>query len=350
MPGSVLDLDLPETTDTWPVWATKTRDCLQAIADDIEPLIATGAIEENADHSFHGYAVEDAKWYTVRAGSSEDIPTAGIGTKDGEWWVTDESGNQIQLTAGGAINIAGTGGFGGDYTTASAVAYYDDANERYTFYAGGGTDLAGLRGRSIQIGNNAADTNTVTIDNVAGTADWTITLPPAAPAATSALLMEADGDMTVGSIQVSTGAAASTAEWAHPVRSWTSRASAAHIATPAGAAPTVNSGGALSRGVGAWTSYYEVEPKTAGSRLTAALVKISKGDTSTTTLNVYKASATGALGAPIASGTVASSGVQEITFSVAPVALVEGENFIYEVIFTASTNVVYHVVAVFDKL
>lgn len=346
MPGSVLNIDLPETTDSWPVWATKTRAAFQAIIDDIEPKVATGAIEESAAHSLNGYAIEDARWLYFRVGNTTDIPPAGVGYKNGDLWATDEAGNQIQITTGGAINIAGSGGFAGDYVSAGAVAYYSDATSRYTFYDGAGDLLANLRGLTFQVASDGADTSRVTLDYT-GVVNYSLTLPPSLPAAGAALVMDALGNVaaagTIGVDQTISNAdliLAGTAEIQHPNRTFTTRAAKAYIFTASGSEPSRNSGGALSRGSGAWTSYYQIDPEYVGDTFQSVAVRVNKGDTSTTTVNVYRVGATGSLGAAIATATSALSGDRTITPTAAS-TLAAGQNFIVEVIFTASTNIVY---------
>jgi len=48
-------------------------------------------------------------------------------------WYNNGSGQSIQLTSGGGINLTVLGGFGGDYSTAGASAIYTDATKLYTF-------------------------------------------------------------------------------------------------------------------------------------------------------------------------------------------------------------------------
>lgn len=130
MPGVALNLDLPVVgTDTWAIWADKVVTALTAIQDDLEPQVTTSEINENQDHAFNGYAITDARWIAFRAGNILSVPTNGFGFKNGDAWIGDGNGNQIQVTSGGAL-LAGGNGFVGPDT---AYAYYTAASNLYEF-------------------------------------------------------------------------------------------------------------------------------------------------------------------------------------------------------------------------
>jgi hypothetical protein len=53
--------------------------------------------------------------------------------KDGDAYFNDASSNQIRLTSGGALDVGGVGGIGGDYGTTAATVFYTDASLTYFF-------------------------------------------------------------------------------------------------------------------------------------------------------------------------------------------------------------------------
>src|SRR5688500_20184457 len=110
MPGSDLNITLPVVgTDSWSTWADRVTTALTTIINDIEAQIVTSEILENADHDFNGFALTDARWLTFRSGNSTDIPTYGAGFKNGDFYVCDSAGNQIQVSSGGGLAGVGNG-------------------------------------------------------------------------------------------------------------------------------------------------------------------------------------------------------------------------------------------------
>lgn len=208
MPGTDLNITLPTVaTDTWPVWANGINAALTTIVNDLEPQVVTSEINETSDHAFNGYAATDLKWLTFRVGNSLNLPAYGAGFKEGNFWIGDGSGNQIQVTAGGAL-LAGGNGFRND----TAYAYYTAASTLYEF-----KDVAGAYAivKADQLGiQTGTFTTTVQASDVA---NWTLKLPPNDPASGVSLLTLD----SLGAMQLAESAAVSNPFTVNAVQTFT---------------------------------------------------------------------------------------------------------------------------------
>src|SRR5256885_6466039 len=75
-----------------------------------------------------------------------------VSLADNELYWRSNAGSNVKLTAANALNVAAfVGGIGGDYTSVSAAENYDDANKRYTFKQGGGSNWAKLQGGGVRL-------------------------------------------------------------------------------------------------------------------------------------------------------------------------------------------------------
>lgn len=350
MPGSSLNITLPEVgTDSWATWADGINTALTTIINDLEPQIVTSEINENADHDFNGYALTDVRWAQFRAGNTTDLPTYGAGFKDGNFWVCDGSGNQVQVTSGGSL-LAGGNGFSGD----TAYAYYTASSALYEFKDSGG-NYADVK---------AANFTTSTGAEINGGGNGTaFTLPTAAPAGVALLSIDAAGQVahnatvavgfTINNADITlTG----TADIVHPDREVTVRAaSSMFFESGAGSPSTAALGGGLTSGAGAWVSYYEAPDvvNVVGNRVKSVTVTCDKGDASVTDTQVsyYIRRQAGAAGSAVATGSDSTSGTdrQILATAGAPSAIATGETAVVKVTFASSTNTVYSIKWVYDR-
>ncbi len=202
-----LGLDLPVVTVTLgPEWATLLNAALSVIDNHDHTsgrgrLITSAALNINDDVSINGYNLTGARSFQMQnLGSTSDIqdPTdvRCVYSVNGELYYTDNIGNQIQLTAGGALNAASVGGIGGDYATSSANVFYTSTSKTFTFNQN--TDQrAKLDIGDLIIRETVASANGVTIKSASGlAASYAITLPAALPASTLALQISNTGVIT----------------------------------------------------------------------------------------------------------------------------------------------------------
>lgn len=113
----------------------------------------------------------------------------------GNLYYNNELGQQVQITAGAALNATSIGGIGGDYATSTASVFYTSATSTFTFWQDANTpallDVGPITirpptispfGITLQASNSLA-------------ADYTITLPLAAPASTKFVTMDSSGNL-----------------------------------------------------------------------------------------------------------------------------------------------------------
>lgn len=132
MPGIDLNLDLPLLADTLTDIVTKTATALSAIEDDLAGLITSGEIDINAELSCNGQPVTNVGGLRLAGGESTVVGTLYMDGSD--LWVRTAAG-AVKLTADGGVNIADSGGIGGDYGSGDEIVTYDFASQEYRFKA-----------------------------------------------------------------------------------------------------------------------------------------------------------------------------------------------------------------------
>lgn len=119
----------------------------------------------------------------------------------GELYFNDGSANQVQLTSGGAINVASLGTITGDYSTSTADLTYSDLAKVYVFKQSA-TLTANISTGPISIFDNSVGSKygKLKIDAAqASNLDWT--LPAVFPASTLPLKSSNAGVLTTDQIQ-----------------------------------------------------------------------------------------------------------------------------------------------------
>jgi hypothetical protein len=217
-----MNLDLPVPTVTLgPEWAEQLNAALEFIdAHDHTTgkgnMIVTSAININADLSFNSYNLISARSYRMQNNGS---PLAGandlraIYSVGGELYYNDGLGNQIQLTAGGALNASTIGGIGGDYSSSTANVYYTSLSKTFFFDQDTNkrakVDIGDLIIRETVVGANGITVKSPT----SLAAGYTVTLPTGVPASNLPVSMNASGDLSTGQIieaQIATDAVTNT--------------------------------------------------------------------------------------------------------------------------------------------
>jgi hypothetical protein len=164
--------------------------------------IRPAGIDINADLTFNSLyapiALHRLTFASIVALTSNN-KSLFVNTSDNELYWRSNTGTNVKLTAGNALNVAAfTGGFGAGYTSASAAADYDDSTEQYTFKqaAAGAWSRLGVGGiRLYEFGTT--ETLRVGLLAPAGLAgSYDVTLPLAAPASTQLVQMSSAGVLT----------------------------------------------------------------------------------------------------------------------------------------------------------
>lgn len=194
-----MNLDLPVPTVTLgPAWAQQLNTAIEFIdAHDHTTgkgqLITSAAININDDLSFNNYKIEAAKILGMQNQASPLTDTRALYSVNGELYYTDGVGNQIALTAGGALNASSVGGIGGDYGSSTANVYYNSISKTFVFDQNvdqrAKLDIGDLLIRETVVGANA-----ITIKSPTSLASaYELTLPTALPASTLPLLVSNTG-------------------------------------------------------------------------------------------------------------------------------------------------------------
>lgn len=199
MPGNPLNITLPTVGSTvGPDYATDINNAIQTIVDDVEAKVLPDEIRVNADFSYsyagtsYGAVDVDRVSFTGKA----SLPSGGITESffvyDGEVYFQDGSGNNVQISSAGSLAAAA-----GNITTTGTPAYatngvqlqWSGGDLEYRFIDDGTNGHAGIVIKDVQLRNGA---NSTTLES-AVTADYTLTLPAAAPGSTQLCQVASSG-------------------------------------------------------------------------------------------------------------------------------------------------------------
>ena len=195
------DVDLPVPTETpGPDWASDLVDAITEISNHNH---ATGAgapltqssftFDDDLDFNMFGAINLRGTFYNNLAANPSE--NRSVFFKSGEFFVKDGSGNAVQITLAGALNIGSAGGgFGGDYggPGVNAVATYSNTSKTFTFLQEAGQTALMACG-DIAVTEPIVSGNSVTIQAPTGLAagyDWIY--PDALPSTDGALLFISD--------------------------------------------------------------------------------------------------------------------------------------------------------------
>lgn len=194
--------------------------------------LADGALDLN------GEPVQNADYLGMaEQGGTPTTPTGSLQRYDNNlWWIND--GGAVQITDGTSLNTALLGGITGDYGGVNPAQFrFVDADQTYYAY----DDYAGgawgkLWARHFDVAAGATSSNRARIA-YGGAGSYTITLPPAAPASTKALVMSSSGDITADTtfpFTLNTVRVTQSTERFYQVASCAMHASGTHTYDPSG--------------------------------------------------------------------------------------------------------------------
>ena len=201
-----MNLDLPVVSSTLgPEYATMNNEAFTAVDSHNHTTgqgvpIPTDGIGINADLTFGSYNAIDLRTtrYTAQAGALVGVTDLGCLYVAGvDLYYNDGDGNNIQLTANGALNAASIGGIGGDYATSDASVAYSASTKTFTFLQDTNQsalmDIGTILLRRTDITSSAATTIQA---NGSLTVGYTLTLPSALPAATGPVMVSNAGALS----------------------------------------------------------------------------------------------------------------------------------------------------------
>lgn len=172
--------------------------------------VTTAGLNVNADLSFNSNAalsVQQVGMTDVGSPLSSSLLDR-VYFSGGELFVNDGSGNQVQITLGGAVNTGSTGNISG--LTSPASASYSSVTKTFT-WAQAASQAAHMSMASAILHRGAAPSeNSITLTPpVSVPSSYTITLPGAAPGSTLPLSMDSSGNVAPAQIttaQIASGA------------------------------------------------------------------------------------------------------------------------------------------------
>jgi len=214
---------LPNVGASTDTWGTELNTALQAIIDPHDHTtgkgkqVPTAGIGINADLDMSAWRLTtvggvdfDNLGATLTTGACEAFVAFG------DLYYRNNTGTNIRITNGGALNMTTVGGIAGDYTSAGAEVAFVDAQDGYTFKQQTGAavrqyakmDCADVRLYEFKAHPAAAPpTNFVSLKSPAAlAASYQVTMPAAVPASTLPVQMSAAGVLSVGgSIAMASG-------------------------------------------------------------------------------------------------------------------------------------------------
>lgn len=199
-----MSLSLPTVSSTpGPDWATSLNAALTVVdghthQDGSGQPITSAAISINADLTFANYNatnLRSARLYNQSAALSLPSDITCLYSVNGNLYYNNAAGQQIQLTAGNALNAASIGAIGGDYATSTASLFYTSASSKFTFWSN--TNIPALVDFGpLTVRNNTSGSFGVSISpNVAIAANYSLTLPAALPSATNFMTLSSSGQV-----------------------------------------------------------------------------------------------------------------------------------------------------------
>lgn len=164
--------------------------------------ITSAAININADLTFAGFAATHIGRLTFDSVTAlaANNKSFFVSSADNELYWRSNAGTNVKLTSGAALNVAAfTGGIGGDYTAVSAAVTFDDAGDRYTFKQNAATGWARLACGDVRLFETGTSESVFVglAAPAALAASFTVTMPLAAPAATTIVQMDSSGNLSV---------------------------------------------------------------------------------------------------------------------------------------------------------
>lgn len=160
MSTTYMNLTLPEPSVTiGPEWATTLNTAITAIdAHDhvtVGQRIPTAGLNINAELDFNANSLSNFDEATFKNNTTDSTTVNSAYVKNGDLYFRDSSGNNVRVTSGGALDLSGTGGITGDYTTTSAVAFYTDSSLSF-FFQDSATNPAIMSFGTAEVGDGTA--------------------------------------------------------------------------------------------------------------------------------------------------------------------------------------------------
>jgi hypothetical protein len=194
--GVAITLPLPVSGQVQ--WDGPLGDLLQAFIDVLAQRVTVDGLDIGAALDMQGHAL-------VNALNVQCIPSGDPGVANslyygtgGELFVRDGSNRAIQLTSGGVVNVAGSGGFGGDYVSSNQNgASFTNSTNTFTFTVSGGTTYATVEHGEVKIHQGSSANSVGLKASSAMGSSYELVLPDGLPANGGPTLLRVDATGTV---------------------------------------------------------------------------------------------------------------------------------------------------------
>lgn len=323
--------------------ATRINACFSTIKSRLEQKVSPASMDINADLSFLSGAsyfgakdLQRVAWTNLSAALAAGTFPYTAFTLNGNLYYNDGSGNQIQITAGGVVNIAGSGGItGAGYGAGTPLVEvnWDSVNNKYKFFGTGTSPnhYAALECDDVLLRDGSG--NSVRFGTQAMGADYTMLLPSAVPGANSVVVMETGGNLS----HTTAPAALTLAAGGHVTISGAGRfkhGTLVHLISPAAAIGVATVGTvAFSPTLGSW-SFTNVAASVAyplpfivGHRLITVSLHCSFSTADTKTLRLRKIDSTGTVTTVQSLTTTSATGWASRVFNFNDTTFATGETY-----------------------
>lgn len=192
--GSSQGITLPTQGGNTDTWGTDLNTELQKLINSVESQVPSSAVDYSATLDVNEQGVENIDYleFLVGGGTGGGARSLYMNTS-GNLVFVDGSNNTVVLTAGGTLNSASIGGIadsGGDYGTNDIEVDWNGT--QYDFHDGA-NNYAPVRVGDLRLEDSAFY---ITLTAPSLSASYTLTLPSAAPSATTPLVMNSSGTVT----------------------------------------------------------------------------------------------------------------------------------------------------------
>lgn len=196
-----MSLTLPAPTVTvGPDWASQIVTALQTIdAHDHTSgkgaALSSTALNVTADLPFNAHSLTgllSSEYSDQGSALSASVHKSAIYSKGGDLWWNDQAGNQIRITASGAVNLGASGSIGG--MDGSAAVTYAAASKLFTFTQSSNFPAKVAHGDLLLYETTSGASQALTLKVPAGFASaYSLTFPAALPAGNALLLVSNTG-------------------------------------------------------------------------------------------------------------------------------------------------------------
>lgn len=203
-PTPFMGLTLPTVGITLgPEWATELNAALVQVDAHNHTTgqgvpIPTNGISLNADLGFNGYnatLLRSTRYNSQASPLSAVTDIACLYVSGGNLFYNNLLGQQVQITQGAGLDASTVGGFGGDYGTSTASAFYTSATSTFTFWQAP-SQSALMDFGPFTIHNTASIATGITIQAPNPLASsYQLTLPNALPSSTKILTVSNSGQI-----------------------------------------------------------------------------------------------------------------------------------------------------------